>query len=272
MAIVTASSKVLVGREPELRRLRAAILRRESLLIWGPSDAGKTFLIQQALAQLSAAARRKCICWSGPATGRELAAHLLRELYRAADPLVRRKIHADRAGESTLDRWINKQSLLRMRGILYSAAEHGDYRFVLDHLPPPTHKMAHFLKELMYRCKTPVYFTGHGYSPPEIGYAWSLYWTDEYRIRLEPLSETLARELLEISIQKFRLASLDLEGFREDILHLSGRLPGSIVKMCELAADPRYHYHDQVKVKLLHVDYMLQSHRFPSPYAASAPA
>ena len=272
MAIVTASSEVLVGREPELRRLRAAILHRESLLIWGAPDAGKTFLIQQALAQLSAGDRRKCVCWSGPATGRELAAHLLRELYRARDPLVRAKIHADRAEESTLDRWLNKQSLLRMRGILYSAAEQGDYRFFLDHLPPPTHKMAHFLKELMYRCKTPIYFTGNGYSPGEIGYAWSLYWTDEYRIRLEPLSEALARELLETCIQKFSLASLDLKGFREDILHLSGRLPGSIAKMCELAADPRYRYHDHVKVKLLHVDYLLQSHRFSSPYAASAPA
>lgn len=272
MAIVVALSGVLVGREQELRRLRAAILNRQSLLIWGPPDAGKTFLIQHALAQLSAAVRRKCIRWSGPATGRELAAHFLRELYRAGDPLVCKKVRADRAGESTLDRWLRKQSLLRMRGILYSACERGDYRFFLDHLPAPTHKMAHFLKELMNRCKTPIYYTGPGYSAAEIGCAWSLYWADEYRIRLEPLSETLARDLLEICIRKFTLSGLDLEGFREDILHLSGRLPGSIVKMCELAADPRYHYRDQVKVKLLHVDYLLQSHRFASSSAAGSHA
>ena len=91
-----------------------------------------------------------------------------------------------------------------------------------------------------------------------------LYWTDEYRIRLGPLSEAPARELVEICIQRFGLGSLDLEGFREDVLHLSGHLPGSIVKMCELAADPRYHYGDQVKLKLVHVDYLLQGNRFPS--------
>ena len=113
---------------------------------------------------------------------------------------------ADRAGEFTLDRWLRKQSLLRLRGILFSAAEHGDYRFFVDHVPSPTQKMAHLLKEIMYRCKTPVYLTGRGYSSKEIGYAWSLYWADEYRIQLEPLAETAARELLEMCISNFGLA------------------------------------------------------------------
>jgi hypothetical protein len=272
MSTIDASSDVMVGREQEMRRLRTAIQNRESQLIWGRSDAGKTFVMQRVIAGLAEADRRKCIYWTGAATGRQLIGHFLRGLYVAGDPLVRRKVHADRAGEFTLDRWISQQSLLRLRGILYSATEHGDYRFFVDHLSSPTHKMAHFLKEIMYRCKTPVYFTGHGYSQGEIGHAWSLYWTDEYRIRLEPLTETLARELLETCIHRFGLNALDLEGFREDILHLSARLPGSIVKMCELAADPRYHYGDQVKVKLVHVDYLLQGHRFPSKSQPSRPA
>ncbi|MFZ3363556.1 MAG: hypothetical protein WA153_08945, partial [Candidatus Acidiferrales bacterium] len=62
--------------------------------------------------------------------------------------------------------------------------------------------------------------------------------------------------------RKFGLSSLDLEGFREEVLRLSAHLPGSIVKMCELAAEPRYHYGDQVKVKLVHLDYLLQGSRF----------
>jgi len=262
MATVGASHEVMIGREQEMQRLRTAIQERRSQLIWGQSDAGKTFLIQRVIAGLSDADRRKCVYWTGAASGRELVGHLLRGLYLAGDALVRRKVHADHAGELTLDRWINQQSLLRLRGILFSAAECGDYRFFVDHLPSPTHKMTHLLKDLMYRCKTPVYFTGQGYSQGEIGYAWSLYWTEEYRIRLEPLNEALARELLELCIRKFGLSSLDLEGFREDILHFSGRLPGSIVKMCELAANPRYHYGDQVKVKLVHVDYLLQAGRY----------
>jgi hypothetical protein len=261
MAAIGSLSDVLVGREQEIRRLRKAIQKRESQLIWGQSDAGKTFLIRQAIAGLPETDRCKCIYWTGAARGRQLVSHFLRGLYSVGDPLVARKVDVDRVGNVTLDRWIDEQSLLRLRGILFSAAEHGDYRFFVDHLPSPTHKMAHLLKEIMYRCKTPVYLTGHGYSQAEIGYAWSLYWADEYRIQLEPLTETPARELLELCIRKFALTALDLKGFREEILHFSKRLPGSIVKMCELAADARYHYGDRVKLKLVHVDYLMQSNQ-----------
>jgi hypothetical protein len=177
---------------------------------------------------------------------------------------VRKKARADRAIDTTLNRWINEQSMSRLQGILFKAAEQGEYRFFLDDLPPASPALAHLMKEIMYRTRTPVYLTGHGYSQGEIGYAWSLYWTDEYRIRLGPLSEASARELLARCIERFGLGSLELKGFRDDVLHLSGRSPGAIVRMCELAPSRRYHYGDQVKVKLLHVDYLLQANRFGS--------
>jgi hypothetical protein len=252
----------LIGRESEMRRLQTALRKRQSQLIWGAMDAGKTLLIRKALSELSEGELRKCICWTGAASRRELVESLIRGLYLADDPLVRKKVHADGGTEATLTRWINEQSGLRLRGILFTAAEQGEYRFFIDHLPPASHTMAQLLKEIMYRTKTPIYLTGYGYSQGEIGYAWSLYWADEYRIRLGPLTDAPARQLVELCIQRFGLGSLELAGFREDVLHMSGHLPGSIVKMCELAADPRYHYGDQVKLKLVHVDYLLQGSRF----------
>jgi hypothetical protein len=221
-------------------------------------------MIAKMLALLPESERRKCICRAGPASRRQLIEHLIGGLYLAGDPFVRKKVHTDRFSELTLARWIGEQSALRLRGILFTAAEQGDYLFFLDHLSPISHTIAQLLKEIVYRTKTPVYLTGQGYSQGEIGYAWSLYWTDEYRIRLGPVSDAAARELMEICIERFGLASLDLHGFREEVLHLSGHLPGSIVKMCELAANPRYHYGDQVKMKLLHVDYLLRGSRFSS--------
>lgn len=254
----------LIGRETELRRLQAAIRKRESQLLWGPTDAGKTLLIKKALAELPEAERRKCIRWTGPASRRQLIEQLVRGLYLAGDSFVRKKVQTDRFSEINLERWINEQSALRLRGIFFTATQEGEYRFFLDHLPPASHTVAQLLKEIVNRTKSPVYLTGHGYTQAEIGAAWSLYWTDGYRIHLGPLPEVQARELLEICIRDFGLASLDLSGFREEILHLSGHVPGSIVKMCEMASDRRYHYGDQVKVKLVHVDYLLRGKRFPS--------
>jgi hypothetical protein len=251
----------LIGRQAETRRLQACLRSRQGQLIWGPTDSGKTSLVRNVLAELPEAERRKCICSVGAVSRRRLVEHLIQGLYLAGDSLVRKKVHADRANEETLSWWISHQSLIRIRGILLTAAEQGEYRFVVDDLPPASRSMAQLLKEIMYRTKTPIYLTGLGYTQSEIGHAWSLYWTDEYRIRLGPLPEARARELLERCIQRFGLSSLDLEGFREEVLRLSAHLPGSIVKMCELAAEPRYHYGDQVKVRLVHLDYLLQGSR-----------
>jgi len=270
MRQANADIERLVGREAEMRNLRAAFRMGRSQLIWGAADSGKTFLIAKMLGELPENERRHCICWSGPASRRQLVEQLIRGLYWAGDPLVRKKVHADGYRDSTLARWVGAQSLLRLRGILFAAAEQGEYRFFVDHQSSISHAFAHLLKEIMYRTKTPVYLTGRGCTQGEIGFAWSLYWTDEYRVHLGPVSDTAARELMEICIERFRLDSLDLGEFRDELLHLSGHLPGSIVKMCQLAADPRYHYGEQVKLKLLHVDYLLQGHRFsPSPGLSS---
>lgn len=267
MKHLAASPEPLIGRDAQARQLRTAMREKRSHLIYGPLHSGKTFLIGKVLGELPASERRRCITWTGPASRRQLVEHLIRELFLAGDPFVRKKVQADRCDDSTLGQWIAEQSAIRLRGILFTAVEQADYWFFLDHLSSVSHALAQFLKEMMYRTKAAVYITGYGYSQTEIGFAWSLYWTDEYRVHLGPLPEPAARELLEKSIERFALTSLDLDGFRKEILHLSGNLPGAIVKMCELAANPRYHYGHQVKVKLIHVDYLLQSNRVSSARA-----
>jgi GTPase SAR1 family protein len=255
---VAISIGSLIGRDSEIDKLATAIRRRKSQLIWGPTGAGKTSLIKAAVEHLPKRESQSCILWSGAVTGRELVQHFVGSLYRAGDAFVQKKVHADGAREGSLHAWLNRQSTLRLRGILFTAAENGNYRFFLDHVPAPGPRLVRTMKEFMFRCKTPVYLTGEGFTQREISYAWSLYWTDEYRIQLGPVADAAARELLETCIRRFGLERLDLEDFREEILQLSGRLPGAIVGMCELAADPRYHYCEQIKTKIVHVDYVMK--------------
>jgi hypothetical protein len=257
--IGTVQLGTLIGRKQELRALRTAIQERESLLVWGPMDTGKTALIKTVISELREAERRNCVYWTGAASGRQLLSHFVGQLYEKGDSYVQGKVHADGAAEASVHRWLSKQSSLRLRGILFTASTAGEYRFFVDHFPPPTHNLARLMKEIMYRCQTPVYLIARGMSQKEIGYAWSLYWNDSLRLHLGPLHERQARELLELCIRDFGLSSLDLEDFREEVLRLSGLLPGSIVKMSRLAADSRYHYGDRIKIKLVHVDYLMQS-------------
>ena len=257
----TAQSEALVGRREELRALRVAIEKRESRLVWGSMDTGKTALVKRIISGLPAAERQKCVYWTGAASGRQLLSNLVGQLYEKGDSYVRRKVHAEGAEDVSLHSWLNKQTSLRLRGILFTASAAGDYRFFVDHFPPPTHNMARLMKEIMVRCETPVYLIARGMSAKEIGYAWSLYWNDSLRLHLKPLHERHARELLESCIREFGLNSLDLEDFREEVLRLSGLLPGSILKMSSLATDSRYHFRGRIKIKLVHVDYLMQSNK-----------
>jgi hypothetical protein len=256
---VIAQLGALVGRKEELRALRSAIQRRESRLVWGPADSGKTSLIKEAISELSDNERESCICWEGAATGRQLLSRFVGQLFELGDPFVRKKVHTDGATGASLRQWLHKQTSLRLRGILFTASKQGRYRFFLDDFPPATHNMACLLKEIMNRCDTPVYLAARGYSQDTIGYAWSLYWNDTLRVHLGPLNDRAARELLESCIRSLCLDSLDLGDFRDEILRLSRHLPGPIVKMCKLAAHSKYRYGDRIKIKLVHVDYLMQS-------------
>ncbi len=251
--------EILVGRQGELRGLHEAIRKRESVLIWGPADSGKTALVKLALDELPEDVRRQCFYLESPSSPQGLLQQAVARMYAAGDPHVCGKLRADGGEEGRFDRWIRWQSSLRLRGIAYRAAEQSRYWLFLDHLPPLSHAMARLVKEFIWRCKAPVYLVARGFQRQEIGYAWSLYWTDRYRIGLEPLPEAAARELLHMCVKRFGLLSLELADFREDVLRLSGLLPGAIVKMCALAAQPRYQYGRQIKTRLVHVDYLMSA-------------
>jgi hypothetical protein len=62
---------------------------------------------------------------------------------------------------------------------------------------------------------------------------------------------------LESCIGQFGLSQFDLVDFREEIIELSKQVPGAIVQMCALAADPRYRYGSRIKTKSVYIDYLM---------------
>ena len=144
------------------------------------------------------------MCWTGPATGRQLVSHFIRELYLAGDTLVRqenprgprRRIHA-----GSVDQRSNFVAPAK-----HSVFGRGTWRLLLLRGSPPVAHAPHgaSVERSHVSLQDPGVLHRHGYSREEIGYAWSLYWTDEYRIELQPLTEAPARELLEIVHPQFR--------------------------------------------------------------------
>jgi hypothetical protein len=164
--------------------------------------------------------------------------------------------------------WLKGLSSSRMRGTLYRTSERGDYRVFLDHFPPLTHAVAKVIKELFWMRNTPVYLLVRDKVEHRIDqFSRFFYWGDRERLDLPPLSRDAALQLLETCITRFGLSQLNLSDFREEVLELSKQVPGAIVKMCALAADPRYQYGSRIKTKTVYVDYLMSGHNLSLPGA-----
>jgi len=252
---INSDAAIFVGRQTELSKLGQAIRKRESLLVWGVPDSGKSALVSKAISQLPDRTARRCICASGNGSPQDILRNIAEGL--AEDPLFRSKFKADTGFGASFSAWVKHQTSLRLRGLLYRASGAGEYWIFLEDLTPMTHILVRIVKELMWNQKTPIYAIAPGWTYNELGLAAQLYWNDRQRLHIDALSATAAKELLEWAIRHYGLSRLDLEGFREDILEFSGMLPGAIVRMCAAATDSHYHFQGRIKTKLLHVDYLM---------------
>ena len=248
---------LVIDRKAESLRLHQAIRKRESLLICGPAGVGKTALVSKVVAELRQDIAGSAIFVDGLLGLRPFLRVLLQNLHDAGDSTLRRQLRAEGAGGGNFKSWLKSQPTSRLKGAVYRSMQTASYWIFLDHVPHLTHAVAKVIRELVWMRNTPVYLLARGSGPEEIGHAVKIFWNDRQRLTLEPLHESAARELLESCIGRFGLAHLNLDDFREAVLSMSGYNPGVLVKMCELAAEPRYHYGSRIKTRLIHIDYLM---------------
>jgi hypothetical protein len=265
---LSRETHMFVGRQSEVARVREAIRRRASLLIWGARGSGKSALLAHSIAMLPQPVNRRCLWAMGHGSPQEILRSIAQNLEQ--DPLFMARFRGETSRGASFSHWVSRQTSLRLRGLLYRAARAGEYWIILEDLAPMTSALKRIAKELMVNQETPIYSTARGASYTELGYGVQLYWNDRLKLYLGGLDPAAARELLEHSIQKFGLSRFNLQGFREELLELSGSLPGAIIGMCAAAADHRYHFHGRIKTKLLHVDYLMQRHEPRTAYEHSA--
>jgi AAA ATPase domain len=251
-------ASLFVDRENEIRRVNDAVNDRRSLVICGPAGIGKTALVSQVIRRLAAESKLRCLYLPCMKDLQDMLRQLIRVLYDTQDPNFRRQMHAEGISGSSFDAGLKRLSSSAMKGLLYRTVEQGDYRVFLDHLPPLTLPVAKIVKELFWMRNTPVYLLVRDEMEQRLYRFYSFfYWGERERLMLRPLPPQFAAEFLESCISRFGLSALDLSDFRDEALELSQRVPGAIVKMCALAADPHYQYGSRIKMKSVYIDFLM---------------
>lgn len=264
---------IFVGRERETRRLREAILARQSLMIAGEKDTGKTLLIKKVIGNLPLSVRQRCLYIGGFKDLHDLLRRLVGILFEQRDTSLKSVFNAEGITKTNLNARLKQFSSSRLRGKLYSAMESRGYHIFLDHCPALTPSVARVVKELFWMRQTPVYLVPVAEVETEIAKACSLfYWGDPQVLRLGPLPPAAARTLVEHCIRENGLGNLELADFRREVLELSRSSPGAIVAMCRMATDPRYQSDGRIKTRLIHIDYMMRGSALaPKPSRTARP-
>lgn len=249
------------GREFEAGQIVEALGKKKSMMISGPADIGKTTLMRHVLCGPKYD-RSRYLYLAGFKDLQELLRKILRILYQDRVPALRQQLRAEKISGSNFEDWLKAKPSPRLKGTVYRAIENNDYRLILDHVPSLTPAIAKFIKELFWMRDTPVYMLTRDeprYRLNQLSHFF--HWGRRERLVLGPLPERVAAEMLEGCIRRFDLTHFDLDGFRDEILDLSGCVPGAIVKMCALAADPRYQNGLRIKTKLMRIDYLMNQPR-----------
>ncbi len=254
---------MLIGREFELTEIVEAIRERHSLLVYGPAGSGKSALLQAALASLPEEVRHRCFAALAEGTPHAIWQNLIRCLFAARDPEVMCRVTSEAASIEHFERWLTAQSSLRLRGILRRAAWAGQYCFVLEAAGPVPGAVCRLLKEWIWSDRTPAILFGRGRTETELGRAAKLYWHDGMRLALGALEAADAEALIRHCIKRFGLAGFADDEFFDFVLQQSERMPGRILRLCELAAQPRYQFDGHIKTHTLTVDFLLESGALP---------
>jgi hypothetical protein len=250
---------MFVDRILEQSRFREAILARRSLLLYGPPDSGKSALLYKTLSSLPATVRRNCIVCRSCENPRSVWRDLIRSLAEVSDPQVLSRVERECSRPGSLERWLDAQSSLRLRGILRHAMRERAYCVFLDTRSPLPDGVYRLLQEWVWSGCTPVFLLARGATESEIGRPARLFWNQGLRLQLGPLQSNDLHILFQACILRFCLTSIANEEFRHFVLERCAGLPGKIVRLCELASHDEYRFDGRLKLHTLAVDFLMQT-------------
>ncbi len=216
----------LAGRRSEVQELAAALRTRQSRLITGPPGIGKTRLLAEAVCECAV----PYLLIRGPCVLHDL-------LLQLAGMLACR---------------VTSATSMALKPAILESLKREPRVVLLEDMAEADPRMYRFLQAIYHTPGNCLLVTAR--SRESLGYLRRLLWDPREQIRLRPLRRPEAAELLAAAEAAYKLKSLDLDGFRGQVLRSARGNPGQILAMCRLAARPEYRQGRQVKFLPLRMD------------------
>lgn len=216
----------LAGRLKEVRELVRALEMRQSRLITGSPGMGKTRLLAEAVSACPAS----YLLIRRPAVLHDL-------LVRLAGMLACRS---------------NGATSMSLKPAVLEALKEEPRAIILEDVTNADPRMYRFLQAIYHSPGNCLIVTASARA--SLGYLRRLLWDPREEIRLQPLKRAEAAGLFKAAIAAYQLDSLDLDGFRSQVLRSARGNPGQIVTMCRLASQPEYRRGLHIKFLPLRMD------------------
>jgi hypothetical protein len=240
----------LLGISRELDRLKHAFAKRESLLITGAAGAGKTALIQTAIAELPNP--REIVALKYSANPHTLLVDLTRSLLIGGHKEMARRAKPG----ANIDKWLSAQTSVHLKGLLWTCLESDPRILVLDGIEGASFPMYRFFQRLYFARGTAIIAAAR--DPAALGALGRLFWDPRSMVQIPPLSHSDAEQLFNLAVKKFGLEQLEVDEFREKVLESARGNPGQIIEMCRLAANPHYLNGRHIMFAPLRIDVMMR--------------
>jgi len=218
----------LAGRRGEVQELVCALQARQSRLITGLPGMGKTRLLGEAV------------------SGCAVPYLLIRA------PRVLHDLLVQLAG--MLACRVTGATSMSLKSAILELLKREPRTIFLEDVTESDPRMYRFLQAIYHSPGNCLIVTAR--SPETLGYLRRLLWDPREEIRLQPLKRAEAAGLFAAAVTAYKLESLDLDGFRGQVLRSARGNPGQIVTMCRLAAQPEYRQGRHVKFLPLRIDAM----------------
>ncbi len=182
--------------------------------------------------------------------------HLLIELARSLLVSGHRSFrNLARAGADE-ERWLNAQTSVHLRGILWTALEAEPRTVVLDGIDGGGFPTYRFFQRLNFAKGMALLAAAR--NPIGLGALGRLFWDPRSTVHLRPLNDFEANQLFDLAVDRFCLRDLNLDDFRERVVEAAKGNPGQIIEMCRLATNPMYISGRHIKFAPLRIDVLMK--------------